>query len=93
MLLVAVFLASSVPVVLNAQAGRDAAAKAIEANERAVLSAIQKHDAKGFLAGVTGPDGIAISPGGVMTNAEFLKTLGQVKLESFTLNQRCGSRF
>jgi uncharacterized protein (TIGR02246 family) len=84
--LVAVFVASFVPTNAAAQAGRDAAAKAIEANERAILTAIQKQDVKGFIS-ATAQDGVVISPGGVMTIADFVKSISQVKLDSFTLDQ------
>jgi len=81
-----VVVASFVSSVAFAQAGRDAAAKAIEANERAVITAVQKNDAKAFMNGVSA-DGFAIDGSGTMANAEFAKVIGQARIETWSIDQ------
>ena len=75
-----------VPSLAAAQASRDAIAKQLEANERAINVAIQKGDVAGFNA-LVATDGVAMDGTGVMAVSEFVKEFSQMKLASFTIDQ------
>ena len=84
--LLAVLVASFVPTFAFAQANRDAIAKQIEANERAINTAIQKNDLAAFRA-LVADDGFALNGGGLMPVSEFVKVFNEFKLASFTIDQ------
>ena len=75
-----------VPAIAGAQANRDAIAKQLEANERAINAAIQKGDVNAFKA-LVADDGVAVDGAGPMAVPEFLKMFAQIKLASFTIEQ------
>ena len=84
--LLVVLVASIVPTFAFAQANRDAIAKQIEANERAINVAVQKGDVNAFKALVS-DDAVATDGAGPMAVSEFIKMFAQVKLASFTIEQ------
>jgi ketosteroid isomerase-like protein len=75
-----------VPAIAGAQANRDAIAKQLEANERAINVAIQKGDVAAFKA-LVADDAVAVDGNGVMAVSEFVKEFAQIKLASFTIEQ------
>ena len=75
-----------VPSFAAAQAGRDAIAKQLDANERAINVAIQKGDIAAFKALVS-DDAVAVDGNGAMAISEFVKLFGQMKLDSFTIDE------
>ena len=81
-----VVVALFVPSVVGAQTGTAAAAKQIEANERAINAAIQKGDVAAF-QGLVAEDAFAMDGAGPMAVSEFVKMFAQVKLASFSIDQ------
>jgi len=75
-----------VPSIAVAQANRDAIAKQLEANERAINTAIQKGDMAGFKA-IVADDGFAMDGSGLMPVSEFLKMFNEFKIQTFTIDQ------
>ena len=74
------------PALAGAQTNRDAIAKQLEANERAINMAIQKNDLAAFKA-LVADDGFAMDGTGMMAVPEFVKMFNQFKLASFTIDQ------
>ena len=79
-------LVVSIPSAVLAQANRDALAKQLEANERAINVAVQKSDIAGFSA-LVATDGFAMDGTGLMAVSEFVKMFNQMKLTTFSIDQ------
>ena len=75
-----------VPSFAAAQANRDAIAKQLEANERAINVALQKGDLAGFKS-LVADDGFTMDGNGLMPVSEFVKMFAEIKLASFTIDQ------
>lgn len=65
-------------------ANRAALEKQLLANERAVNTAFATNDTKTFTSMVS-PEGIGVDGGGVMKVADFMKMMGEVKVESWDM--------
>lgn len=83
--LIAVAALVIVPSLAAAQ-NREAIARQMEANERAINVAIQKSDMAAFKA-LVAEDGVNVDGMGVSTVAEFMKMFSQLKLDSFSIDQ------
>jgi len=79
-----VFVVLLIPSLALAQANRDAIAKQLEANERAINVAVQKGDVAGFKA-LVADDGFAMDGTGMMPVSGFVKEFAQIKLQTFTI--------
>jgi uncharacterized protein (TIGR02246 family) len=84
--LLIVAVVALMPALAGAQTNRDAIAKQIEANERAINAALQKGDAAGFQA-LAANDAISVDPMGVTPIAEFMKMFSQFKISGVTIDQ------
>ena|SRR5688572_3080951 len=74
------------PSLVAAQANHDAIAKQLEANQRAISTAIEKGDLASFKA-LVADDAISINDAGMMAVSEFIKMFNQFKGQSVTIDQ------